>query len=127
MTRHRSEMFAHFLYDQALTYTELLDREAELMASMQHVFDKTGAAHVEFTPTGDALGVRCSFRAQDESLFHSVCDAVTPLLRHDVQGRLLFVDTSLDIIHLYLLAEGTWKEGALQLPGARDGLSRIWL
>lgn len=126
MAQTHSEMFAHFLYDQALSYAELLEREAELIGTMQSTFEDVGGVHVDFSPTGDALAVQCIFSAHDEGLFHRVCDGVSPLLRNDVEGRILFVDKSLGTLHLYLLADGHWREGVLRVPGAREGLGRCW-
>jgi hypothetical protein len=50
---------------------------------------------------------------------------VAPLLRGDVEGRMLFVDKGLDLLHLYLLADGHWREAALRLPKARAGMARL--
>jgi len=126
MALMHSEMFANFVYDQTLTYNELLEREAELVETMQTTFEDVGGAHVEFAPTGDALNVQCLFAEHDEGLFHAVCDAVSPMLRSDVEGRILFVDRNLGTLHLYLLADGVWREGVLRVPGAREGLGRCW-
>ena len=48
---------------------------------------------------------------------------MAPLLRHDVEGRMLFVDKGLDLLHLYLLADNAWQEAALRLPDARAGMA----
>ncbi|HCG05240.1 MAG TPA: hypothetical protein DEV75_10010, partial [Desulfovibrio sp.] len=37
---------------------------------------------------------------------------------------MLFVDKGLDMLHLYLLADGRWRESGLRLPAAREGMAR---
>ncbi len=110
MAKFDCELFGHFVYGPELSYNDLLAREAELVDAIHGALDASGGEHIDFTPTGDALRVQA-------------CAAVAPLLRGDVEGRMLFVDKGLDLLHLYLLADGTWREAALRLPEARAGMA----
>lgn len=67
--------------------------------------------------------MQCVFAHHEETAFHAACAAVAPLLRDNVEGRMLFVDKGLDLLHLYLLADGVWQEAALRLPDARAGMA----
>lgn len=123
MAKFDCELFGHFVYGPELSYNDLLAREAELVDALQGALDASGGEHIDFTPTGDALRVQCVFANHEETAFHAACAAVAPLLRGDVEGRMLFVDKGLDLLHLYLLADGVWQEAALRLPDARAGMA----
>ena len=124
MAKFDCELFGHFVYGPELSYNDLLAREAELVDAIHAALDASGGEHIDFTPTGDALRVQCVFAHHEEAAFHTACAAVAPLLRGDVQGRMLFVDKGLDMLHLYLLADGRWRESGLRLPAAREGMAR---
>lgn len=124
MAKFDCELFGHFVYGPELSYNDLLAREAELVDAIHGALDASGGEHIDFTPTGDALRVQCVFAHHEETVFHAACAAVAPLLRSDVEGRMLFVDKGLDLLHLYQLAGGRWRESGLRLPSAREGLAR---
>lgn len=123
MAKFDCELFGHFFYGPELSYNDLLAREAELVDALHGALDASGGEHIDFTPTGDALRVQCVFAHHEETAFHAACAAVAPLLRDNVEGRMLFVDKGLDLLHLYLLADGVWQEAALRLPDARAGMA----
>lgn len=125
MAKFDSELFGHFEYGPDLTYNDLLAREAELVDALNIALADAGGAHMDFTPTGDALRVQCVFARHEEESFHAACAAVAPLLRGNVEGRMLFVDKGLAALHLYLLADGCWKEASLRLPKARTGITLL--
>ncbi len=124
MSVYQCELFGHFVYSEDLSYVGLLEREAALMDAFDRLRRGMDAAHVDFTPTGDALRAQCVFAKADEALFHSVCDAIAPLLGDDMEGKLLFVDKDLEHVALYCLAGAVWKEASIALPEARDALKR---
>lgn len=123
MAKFDCELFGHFVYGPELSYNDLLAREAELMDAIHGALDANGGGHIDFAPTGDALRVQCVFARHEEAAFRTACAVVAPLLRGDVEGRMLFVDKGLDLLHLYLLADGRWREAALRLPEPRAGLT----
>ncbi len=124
MSVYQCEFFGHFVYSEELSYIGLLEREAALMDAFDRLLRDMDAAHIDFTPTGDALRAQCVFARADEALFHSVCDAIAPLLGDDVEGKLLFVDKNLEHVALYCLAGAVWKEASIALPEAGDALRR---
>jgi hypothetical protein len=50
MDKNRSELFAHFSYDDSLTYEALLEAEEELTREVELLLQRAGAAHLDFTP-----------------------------------------------------------------------------
>ena len=63
MDKNRSELFAHFSYDDSLTYEALLEVEENLTRDVEQLLQRAGAAHLDFTPLGDALMFQCVFEA----------------------------------------------------------------
>ena len=124
MSAYQCELFGHFVYSEDLSYADLLERETDLMGAFDRLLRDMDAAHIDFTPTGDALRVQCMFADAEDALFHSVCDAAAPLLANDIKGKMLFVDKDLAHISMYYLEKSAWKEAAIALPGAREALNR---
>lgn len=122
MGNYLCEMFAHFEYGEQLTYQELLDREDLLTRDTQSLWEQFQAAHINYTPMGDALMVQCVFRRYDPQLFHDICDTLHPLLCQNVTGRLLFVDKCLNSLHVYSLTEQGWSEAPLRIPPVDEAL-----
>ena len=122
MSVHQCEVFGHFFYSPELSYAELLEREAVLIESLDRTLQDLGGVHIEFTSEGDSLRVQCLFSAPEEGMFHAACDAVLPVLGHDMEGRFLFVDKDLKGLVLYCLAENQWKEAHMVLPSAAEGI-----
>lgn len=124
MALYHCELFGHFIYSLELSYNELLEREAVLLEALDDVLRGMDAAHIEFTPMGDALRVQCQLGKPNEELFHSAAEAIAPLLGQDVEGRLLFVDKDMTALSLYYMAHDSWKEARIELPTAAESVKR---
>ena len=72
MGRYQCEMFGRFIYGDILTYEELQDVEALFVPRLEELLQQAGAAHVDFTPTGDILLVQCVFEAQKSYIFRKL-------------------------------------------------------
>lgn len=122
MNKFHCEMFGHFIYDESLTYEELLDMEVQLIAAVQQTLEDRKAEHLDFTPLGDELMVQCVFDGYEADLFHEICAVLHPLLHPSVGVRLLFVDKHLDSMLIFHLNNMTFKETPLTLPTAEEAL-----
>ena len=112
------EMFAQFTYGPDLSYNDLMEAEASLRHSTTITLQEHAAEFTHFEGRGDTLRVQCIFSEFKESLFHSLCEAIAPLVRDDIEARLLFVDKSLDRLAIYFLSGGEWRESILDIPPA---------
>ena len=124
MSAYQCELFGHFVYSEDLSYADLLEQETNLISAFDRLLRDMDAAHIDFTPTGDALRVQCMFAEADDALLRSVCDAVAPLIANDIKGKMLFVDKDLAHIALYCLEQSAWKESFVALPDAHGELKR---
>lgn len=116
MGRYQCEMFGQFVYGDILTYEELQDVEALFIPRLDELLQQAGAAHVDFTPTGDILLVQCAFEAQKLYIFRKLAQEVAALLPQSVRGNLLFLKKDLSVQHLYWLEAGCWREEERPLP-----------
>lgn len=116
MGRYQCEMFGQFIYGDILTYEELQDVEALFVPRLDELLQQAGAAHVDFTPTGDILLVQCVFEAQKSYIFRKLAQELAALLPQAVRGNLLFLKKDLSVQHLYWLEAGCWREEERTLP-----------
>ncbi len=116
MGRYQCEMFGQFIYGDILTYEELQDVEALFVPRLDELLQQAGAAHVDFTPTGDILLVQCVFEAQKTYIFRKLAQELAALLPEAVRGNLLFLKKDLSVQHLYWLEAGSWREEERSLP-----------
>lgn len=116
MGRYQCEMFGRFIYGDILTYEELQDVEALFVPRLDELLQQAGAAHVDFTPTGDILLVQCAFEAQKLYIFRKLAQELAALLPQAVRGNLLFLKKDLSVQHLYWLEAGSWREEERLLP-----------
>lgn len=116
MGRYQCEMFGRFIYGDILTYEELQDVEALFVPRLDELLQQAGAAHVDFTPTGDILLVQCVFEAQKSYIFRKLAQELSALLPEAVRGNLLFLKKDLSVQHLYWLEAGCWREEERPLP-----------
>lgn len=112
----QTEFFGYFIYGPDLTYEELLDREDALKTSLQEILAGIEADYIHFEANGDTLRVQCGLGAKGEDLFHAVCIKIAPFMQNGLDGRLLFVDKDLHMLHAYSLHKGKWQEAAIALP-----------
>lgn len=113
---YHTEMFAHFVYSPDLSYHELMDAEDELKPFFLELLEGQEANYVNFEAVGDTLRVQCVFKSFDETLFHSICEGLKPIIDENLDGRILFVDKGLGALAFYLLDQDGWKESILSLP-----------
>ena len=116
--RFKSELFAHFVYSQELSYEELLTTEETFQEAVTQILNDEGAQFINFTAFGDTLRAQCVFEIHEESLFQRICETIAPLMDGTLEARLLFVDKELDVLAVYLIAQKEWQESIIQVPVA---------
>lgn len=125
MSKYQCEMFGQLNYGDVLTYEELQDVEALLIPRLDALLQQAGAAHVDFTPTGDVLLVQCVFEAYKIYIFRKLAQELAGLLPEAVRGNLFFLQKDLFVQHAYWLSAGCWQEEERRLPeSAPDHLPR---
>ena len=124
MAKYRYEMFGNIIYDQALTYEELIGREQTLMSEFTAYLQQSGASHIDFQPLGDALYVQCVFAEQDARNFEDVAETVARLSGQHLEGRLVFFGRDLGRIYCFFFADESCLGGRLSLPTPRQGLNK---
>ena len=123
MSKFRCEMFGHFVYDESLSYHELLDVEARLIGNIQLLLEDNSAEHIDFSPLGDELMVQCAFEAYEETLFRSLSDGLRPTLPEAVDAKLLFVDKHLASLYVFHINSQQDKGQHLNLPSVHETFS----
>jgi hypothetical protein len=116
-------MLGHILYDDRLTYQELLEAEARVVAVMQAALEERGGRHVSFVRQADSLLMECLFPQADRELNHALCDEVISRLGPSVLARFMFVDRQMESVVFYFLGRGKWHEQALSIPDPFRALS----
>lgn len=116
MSKYQCEMFGQLNYGDILTYEELQDVEALLIPRLDDLLQQAGAAHVDFTPTGDVLLVQCVFEAYKLYIFRKLAQELAVLLPEAVRGNLFFLQKDLLVQHTYWLSAGCWQEEERRLP-----------
>ena len=116
MSKYQCEMFGQLNYGDVLTYEELQDVEALLILRLDALLQQAGAAHVDFTPTGDVLLVQCVFEAHKLYIFRKLAQELAALLPEAVRGNLFFLQKDLLVQHTYWLSAGCWQEEERRLP-----------
>ncbi len=123
MTIFRCSMFGQVVYDDKLTYQELLDTEARVTALIQNALEECGAQHIDFTSEADALLLECLFPDMDHAAHRALCNAIIRQLGPGVLARFLFVDRRMDDVVFYFLGRGKWQEQTFIVPAPREALS----
>lgn len=126
MDKNRSELFGHLAYDDSLTYELLLQVEEELTSRIGDLLLRAGAAHLDFTPLGDALMFQCAFERHRLYIYRRIALEMASLLPEGVQGRLLCVDKTLGPLHVYWLRKNVWQEEERPVPGEPPQGLRQW-
>jgi hypothetical protein len=126
MDKNRSELFAHFCYDDSLTYEALLEVEEELTRELEFLLQRAGATHLDFTPMGDALMLQCVFETHKLYVYRKIALEMAALLPEGVNGRLLCVDKDFNSLHVFWVRPGEWQEEERPVPeNAPEGL-KVW-
>lgn len=116
MDKNQCEVFARFTYADSLTYEELLEAEAALMARLEALLQDAGGEHLDFTPLGDMLRCQCAFESVDLETFRGIAARVGVILPEGITGRLLALDKSLAGMHLFWVQKGAWQEVEWPVP-----------
>ena len=126
MDKNRSELFAHFSYDDSLTYEALLEVEEELTRDVELLLQRAGAAHLDFTPLGDALMFQCVFESHKLYVYRKIALEIAASLPQGVHGRLLCLDKNFDSMHVFWLRKGEWQEEERPVPLDPPGHLKTW-
>ena len=116
MDKNQCEVFARFTYADSLTYEELLEAEAALMARLEALLQEAGGEHLDFTPLGDMLRCQCAFESVDLENFRGIAARVAAILPEGITGRLLALDKALAGMHLFWVQQGAWQEAEWPVP-----------
>ncbi|HJA78107.1 hypothetical protein [uncultured Desulfovibrio sp.] len=116
MSKYQCEMFGQLNYGDILTYEELQEVEGLLIPRLDDLLQQAGAAHVDFTPTGDVLLTQCVFEAYKLYIFRKLAQELAGLLPEAVRGNLFFLQKDLLVQHTYWLSAGSWQEEERRLP-----------
>jgi len=116
-------MFGQILYDDNLTYQELLATEQNVKLVVQDTLQKFGAQHFDFTPQADSLLLECLLPVMERQVSRSICDAINRQLGPQVLARFEFVDRQMNNTVFYFLGRGKWQEQVLNIPGPKQALS----
>ena len=111
-----SEILGHFVYDESLTYDELLLTEEHLIKDFEDLLDIAGAEHIDFTPMGDALMLQCSFVGHKVYIFRKLTCKVAEILPQEISGRLVCLSHTLNTCHVYWLHRNEWFEQTIEIP-----------
>lgn len=123
MNKFQCELFGHFIYDESLTYQELLDMESRFIGSARALLEGRNAWHIDFTPMGDGLAVQCAFSVYEEDFFGDICADLHQNLPPGMEGRLLFIDKCLAALHVFHFNHEKWLGKPLGIPSVRQALA----
>ena len=126
MDKNRSELFAHLSYDDSLTYEALLEVEEDLTRDVELLLQRAGAAHLDFTPLGDALMFQCVFEAHRLYVYRKIALEIAALLPQGVRGRLLCIDKNFESMHIFWLRPGEWQEEERPVPQDPPANLKTW-
>jgi hypothetical protein len=116
MDHNISEIFGQFVYDDSLTYEELLAVEQTLIRDLQNLMLRAGAQHPDFTPLGDMLLCRCSFAAHKLYVYRKFVHETAGFLPKGISGRLLCLEKNFNSLHIYWIQPGQWEEEERPIP-----------
>ncbi|MCR5813620.1 MAG: hypothetical protein K6G15_03895 [Desulfovibrio sp.] len=116
MDKTSSEIFGNFLYDESLTYDELLHTEETLTYAIEDLLKRAGAEHVDFTPMGDSLMLQCCCQGHKIYIFRKLACELAEILPPKISGRICCLSHALNTCHVYWLRKNTWQEASLAIP-----------
>ncbi len=121
-----SELLGHFIYDDTLTYDELLQIEEQLIKDFEYILTAAGAVHIDFTPLGDAIMFQCQCIGHKIYIFRKLACEFSKIIPDKVKGRIFCISHSLHSCHLYWIRPNKWHEQGVSIPQkAPDGL-KYW-
>ena len=107
---------------QAVTDTKL----EELTREVEQLLQRAGAAHLDFTPLGDALMFQCVFEAHRLYVYRKIALEIAALLPQGVRGRLLCLDKNFESMHVFWLRPGEWQEEERPVPEDPPSGLKTW-
>lgn len=110
MDKNRCEVFGQLLYDESLTYEELLEIEKQLINRVNEILQWAGAVHIDFTPHGDDLLFQCAFEAYSGPVFQDIAQNLAAVLPAKISGRIMGVDKNDFDTHIFWIRPGVWQE-----------------
>ncbi len=90
--------------------------EEDLTRDVEQLLQRAGAAHLDFTPLGDALMFQCVFEVHRLYVYRKIALEIAALLPQGVRGRLLCVDKNFESLHVFWLRPGEWQEEERPVP-----------
>lgn len=111
-----NELYAQLNYGEQLTYEELLEVEESLIGNLQDLLERADAMHLDFMQQGDCLLLQCLFSSPKRYIFRKIAMHIAGILPDHVSGRLLFLDKTLETVHLYWVEPGRWREYIKEIP-----------
>jgi hypothetical protein len=126
MDKTSSEIFGHFIYDESLTYDELLKLEDFFRNEIQDLLERAEAQNIDFTPLGDSLMVQCSFDGHKVYIFRKIACDLAENLPGTISGKLVCISHSLDACHIYWLHSKKWEEQTFPIPHAAPEGLKMW-
>lgn len=121
-----SEIFGHFVYDESLTYEELLHVEDNFISSIENLLLRAEAEHIDFMPLGDALMFQCDFTGHKLYIFRKLACELATLLPDKISGRMCCLSHDLEACHLYWLRPNEWQEQSIAMPQIAPQDLKTW-
>ena len=123
MAQFHHIMFGQVLYEDGLSYQEILDAEERIRTLLQEVLSLCGATHVDFDSQADATLVECVFPQTDREFARDFCETIARRLGPGILARFLFLDRELTSLLGYFLGRGKWQEQVFTIPTPKEALS----
>lgn len=126
MDKTSSEIFGHFIYDESLSYDELLEIEETFKDNIEDLLERAEAENIDFTPMGDALMLQCNFTGHKVYIFRKIACELAENLPSKISGRLVCISHSLDTCHIYWLHQKKWEEQSISIPATPPDGIKFW-
>lgn len=123
MAQFHHIMFGQVLYEDGLSYHDVLNAEERIRTLLQEVLSLCGATHVDFDSQADATLVECVFPQMDREFARDFCETIARKLGPGILARFLFLDRELTSLRAYFLGRGKWEEQILTIPTPKEALS----
>ncbi len=123
MDKTSSEIFGHFIYDESLSYDQLLSMEENFIDAIETLLERAEIANIDFTPMGDSLMLQCKCIGHKVYLFRKLACELVEMLPPKISGRLVCISHGLNACHIYWLQPKKWDEQTIAIPNeAPDGM-----
>ncbi|MBQ7456759.1 MAG: hypothetical protein IJS54_04060 [Desulfovibrio sp.] len=126
MDKTSSEIFGHFIYDESLTYDQLLSVEDAFIEAVDAILERADAENIDFTPMGDSLMLQCNCIGHKLYIFRKIACDLAEMLPQTISGRLVCLSHSLTICHIYWLHPKKWEEQSFLIPKVPPEGLKAW-